>query len=75
LTVYLAKNRPAYFWVTLIPALFMTAVCTSFIMISKTAFGLAPEIGFSIAAVVCVVLLGVFLKWKVSQKGAENVEE
>lgn len=71
LTVYLAKNRPAYFWVTLIPALFMTAVCTSFIMISKTAFGLAPEIGFSVAAVVCVVLLGVFLKWKVSQK-AEN---
>ena len=75
LTVYLAKNRPAYFWVTLIPALFMTAVCTSFIMISKTAFGLAPEVGFSVAAVVCVVLLGVFLKWKVSQKGAENVEE
>ena len=75
LTVYLAKNRPAYFWVTLIPALFMTAVCTSFIMISKTAFGLAPEVGFSIAAVVCVVLLVVFLKWKVSQKDAENVEE
>jgi hypothetical protein len=41
-------------------------------MISKTAFGLAPEIGFSIAAVVCVVLLGVFLKWMVSQKETEN---
>ena len=75
LTVYLAKNRPAYFWVTLIPALFMTAVCTSFIVISKTAFGLAPEIGYSIAGAVCGTLLCVFLKWKVSLKPEDKKEE
>ena len=75
LTVYLAKNRPAYFWVTLIPALFMTAVCTSFIVISKTALGLAPEIGYCAAAVMCAVLLGIFLKWKVSLKPEDKKEE
>ena len=75
LTVYLAKNRPAYFWVTLIPALFMTGVCTSFIVISKTAFGLAPEIGYCAAAVMCAVLLGIFLKWKVNLKPEDKKEE
>ena len=75
LTVYLAKNRPAYFWVTLIPALFMTGVCTSFIVISKTALGLAPEIGYCAAAVMCAVLLGIFLKWKVSLKPEDKKEE
>ena len=75
LTVYLAKKRPAYFWVTLIPALFMTAVCTSFIVISKTAFGLAPEIGYCAAAVMCAVLLGIFLKWKVNLKPEDKKEE
>ena len=75
LTVYLAKNRPAYFWVTLIPALFMTAVCTSFIVISKTALGLAPEIGYCAAAVMCAVLLGIFLKWKVNLKPEDKKEE
>ena len=75
LTVYLAKNRPAYYWVTLIPALFMTGVCTSFIVISKTALGLAPEIGYCAAAVMCAVLLGIFLKWKVSLKPEDKKEE
>ena len=75
LTVYLAKNRPAYYWVTLIPALFMTGVCTSFIVISKTAFGLAPEIGYSIAGAVCGTLLCVFLKWKMKMKPEDNKEE
>ena len=75
LTVYLAKNRPAYFWVTLIPALFMTAVCTSFIVISKTALGLAPEIGYCAAAVMCAVLLGIFLKWKMKLKPEDKKEE
>ena len=75
LTVYLAKNRPAYYWVTLIPALFMTAVCTSFIVISKTALGLAPEIGYCAAVVMCAVLLGIFLKWKVNLKPEDKKEE
>ena len=75
LTVYLAKNRPAYFWVTLIPALFMTGVCTSFIVIDESAFGLAPEIGYCAAVVMCAVLLGIFLKWKVNLKPEDKKEE
>jgi hypothetical protein len=53
----------------------MTAVCTSFIVISKTALGLAPEIGYCAAAVMCAVLLGIFLKWKVNLKPEDKKEE
>lgn len=64
LTVYFVKNGSGYYWITLIPALLMTAVCTAFIVISKTALGLAPEIGYCAALAMDVVLLGIFLKWK-----------
>ena len=61
-TVYLDKrfrgsNRP-YYLITLIPSLFMTAVCVTFILVDKTGFRvpqtLAPAIGlasFALAAV------------------------
>ena len=50
-TVYLVKrdSHKLYYLITLLPALFMTAVCVSFILVDKTGFGvpqtLAPWIG------------------------------
>lgn len=37
-TVYLAQKDKS-FWITLIPALFMTTVCTTFLFVSEQAFG------------------------------------
>lgn len=51
-TVYLTVKRPGNsFLITLLPAMFMTAVCTTFILVDKTGFrlpvGLAPWIGIA----------------------------
>ena len=47
LTVYLVRNKKP-FWITLIPALFMTTVCSTFLMVSKIAFNLPGQIGYPI---------------------------
>ena len=39
ITVYLARQKKNYM-ITLIPALFMTTVCSTFLLVSKQAFGL-----------------------------------
>lgn len=63
-TVYLVLKRPGKaFLITLLPAMFMTAVCTTFILVDKIGFrlptGLAPWIGIA-----TFVLSGVlFLLW------------
>ena len=51
-TVYLTLKRPGgAFLITLLPAMFMTAVCTTFILVDKIGFrlptGLAPWIGIA----------------------------
>ena len=62
-TVYLVR-KGKFYWITLIPAVFMTGVCTAFLLTSKTAFGLPVIVG-NVAAIICVVLSFVlFFMWK-----------
>ena len=62
-TVYLVRKRKFY-WITLLPAIFMTAVCTAFLLTSDNAFGLPVVVG-NVAAIVVVVLSAVlFVVWK-----------
>ena len=50
--------------VTLIPAMFMTAVCVSFLLVSNNAFGLSSTIGY-VAAVITFILSGcLFFAWR-----------
>lgn len=62
LTVYLTlKKKP--FVITLVPAMFMTAVCTSFLLVSDNAFGLSSTVGY-VVAVAAFVLSGLlFAMW------------
>lgn len=65
LTVYLAKTKKGLsYLVTLVPACFMTAVCTTFIMVSKIGLGL-PILWHDIIGV-CVsgFALTLFYLWK-----------
>ena len=62
LTVYLVRQKKN-FYVTLIPALFMTTVCATFLFVSKQAFHLPPELGYSLGAVSFVVALVWFVLW------------
>ena len=66
LTVYLAQSGKPYM-ITMIPALFMTAVCSAFIVISPNAMGLQPIVGYTVAFVLCCVFIGLFAKWKSGQ--------
>jgi carbon starvation protein CstA len=56
-TVYLVRNNKCY-WVTLIPALFMTTVCSTYAFVSKQMFGLG-DTGYIIG----LVCLGIAAIW------------
>lgn len=52
-TVYLARRRKVY-WVSLLPALFMTAVSVCYILIAPEGFGLSGAISYPIGIVACL---------------------
>jgi len=65
ITVFLVKNRPGmWYLVTLIPAMFMTSVCTTFILVDKIGLGInaaaAPWIGLGTFVVSAIL----FYLWK-----------
>ena len=59
ITVYLLKNGKPYYF-TLIPALFMTTVCATFLFVSKQAFGMPERVGYILGVVVLIVAYGWF---------------
>ena len=61
-TVYLVQSKKP-FWMTLIPALFMTVVCSTFLLISKQAFGLSPTISYTGSIVVLLIATAWFFTW------------
>ena len=67
LTVYLVRNKKQY-WITLIPALFMTTVCSTFLMVSKIAFNLPGSIGYPIGLACLVVAIVWFCVWYKKEK-------
>ena len=62
LTVFLAKSKKPFI-ITLIPAVFMTTVCVTFIVASKQAFGLSGQWVYISAAAVVLVSLTWFTLW------------
>ena len=45
ITVYLVRQRK-FFWISLIPALFMTTVCSTYFFVSKQALGLPENVAY-----------------------------
>jgi len=66
LTVYLVSVRKCYF-ITLIPALFMTAVCSTYIFVAPEGFGLDMTVSQIIGVSITAFTLIVFLLWKRKQ--------
>jgi len=62
ITVYLARERKPYI-ITLVPALFMTTVCATFLFISKQAFHLSEPIAYTLGAIIFITALVWFLVW------------
>ena len=62
LTVYLVQRKKP-FVVTLVPALFMTVVCSTFLLVSKQALGLQATVAYTGCVIVLVVALVWFFSW------------
>lgn len=60
ITIYLRQTRKLY-WVTLIPAVFMTAVTSTYLLLSPEGFSLSPVISYSAGLGVSVIALLLFL--------------
>ena len=62
ITVYLVQAKKPY-WVALIPALFMTCVCSTYIMIAEEGLQLSAAISYPIGIVCTVIAAFWFSKW------------
>lgn len=62
LTVYLVQNKKP-FVITLVPALFMTVVCSTFLLVSPQALSLGGSVGYTGSVVVLVAALVWFFAW------------
>ena len=62
ITIYLVQQRKNYF-VTLLPALFMTAVCSTYIMMAPEGFGFSQHVGYPVGACVVICTLLLFVRW------------
>ncbi len=69
ITVFLARERKPYV-VTLIPALFMTTVCTTFLFISRQAFNLPAGISYTAGGCVCLATAVWFAVWLKKQRSS-----
>lgn len=63
ITAYLVREQKPY-WVTLLPALFMTVVCTSFFMVSKNSLGLDIMVGYGVGGAAFIIAVAWFFTWK-----------
>lgn len=59
ITVYLVQRGKCY-WVALVPALFMTGVCTTYILFAPEGFSLPATISYSVAMVVVIAAIAIF---------------
>ena len=62
ITVYLVQQKKPFI-ITLVPALFMTVVCSTFLLISPQALGLDGTLGYSGCVIILVVALVWFFSW------------
>ncbi len=63
ITVWLARHQKCY-WVTLFPALFMTMVCTTYILIAPEGFHLRPIAAYTLATVATATCLTLFIRYE-----------
>lgn len=67
LTSFLARQGKNY-WITLIPALFMTFVCTVYIQVSAEGFSMTGWLPYVIGTAVTVLVCGAFFRFIVNKK-------
>jgi len=71
ITVYLVRAKKLYY-VSLVPAFFMTMVCSTYICIAPEGFGLSRQIAYSVGFLGLFIAIVWFTIWKIkfAKKGA-----
>lgn len=62
-TVFLAQ-RGKYYFVTLLPALLMTAVCATYLCLAPECLALSATLSYAIGTAVVIASLALFIRWK-----------
>lgn len=70
-TVYLVREGKTWL-ITMLPAVFMTVVCSTFIIISPNAFGLDMAVGYGVGGAALIVSVAWFFVWKRKQSTIGN---
>ena len=73
ITVYLTINKKPYI-ITLVPALFMTMVCATFIIISDSGFGLPHTLSYILGGVVTLAACVWFFVWKHKKSAKKEIK-
>ena len=63
ITVYLTQKGKCY-WISLVPAVFMTIVSMTFLCISGQALGLNAVLSYTVGILSGICTLVAFLRWK-----------
>lgn len=72
ITVYMVVERKAYI-VALIPALFMTCVCTAYILMAPEGFALSNWLAYIMGGVFTILSLILFIVWYNKRKAYEKI--
>ena len=72
ITVYLYRNGKC-FYITLIPAIFMTSVCSTYILMAPEGFALSATVGYSIGLAFTVLLSAVTILYMRKRKGQTDL--
>ena len=72
LTVWLARERKCY-WITFVPALFMTLVTVTYILFAREGLRLPYGISLGAAFVVTLAITVLFVRFKRSLPGRESL--
>lgn len=73
-TVYLAQRRLAY-WITMLPAMFMTCVCTTYILFAPEGFGIDHTVSVAAGLIVTALSAGLFMKKVAFTQNAAIIED
>ncbi len=73
ITIYLVQKKKFY-WVTLLPAIFMTAVTSSYLLIAPEGFELPHQLSYTISGIFTLVVTALFAYWKIQYAKNNNVD-
>lgn len=74
ITVWLAREKKLYA-VGLVPALFMTMVCSTYILVAPEGLSWPTNISYLLGGIVTLLTFVLFMRWKHSLRKAEKEEE